>query len=176
MSEFKSSDSPVTHPSLTITSSQIKFEGLEQLRIAKLRHQQRRQPKQSEVLIGPPVAPRRNRKPRPEPRKSKSKRIGKVVIKLRNGKKLVVKKKRKQSNGQRSKTTQRPVLVTTKAVLPSKPRLSFPSSVSLPPIRVSTPAPAPAAATAQKTENIFQRFNSIPIGKRYCVVKPEYNG
>ena len=168
MSEFKSSDSPVTH--LSLTSSQIKFEGLEQLRIAKLRNQQRRrQPKQSEVLIGPQVAPRRNRKPRPEPRKSKSKRIGKVVIKLRNGKKLVVKKKRKQSKGQRSKTTQRPVLVTTKAVIPPKPRLSFPSSVSLPPIRVSTPAPA------QKTENIFQRFNSIPIGKRYCVVKQEYN-
>ena len=171
MSEFKSSDCPVTHLSLTITSSQIKFEGLEQLRIAKLRNQQRRQPKQSEVLIGPAVAPRKNRRPRPEPRKSK--RIGKVVIKLRNGKKLVVKKKRKQTAGQRSKTTQRPVLVTTKAVSPPKPRLSFPSSVSLPPIRVSTPPPAPAPAPrpAQKTENIFQSFNSIPIGTRYCVVK-----
>ena len=108
-----------------------------------------------------------------EPRKSK--RIGKVVIKLRNGKKLVVKKKRKQKEGQRQRTTQRPVLVTTKAVIPPKPRLNFPSSVSsLPPIRVSTPTPAPAPA--QKTENIFQRFNSIPIGKRYCVVKLKPKG
>ena len=171
MSEFTSSDSPVTHLSITIPSSQIKFEGLEQLRIARLRKQQRREPKQTDVLIGPAPAPRKNRKQKLEPRK----RIGKVVIKLRNGKKLVVKKKRKQTGGQRSKTTQRPVLVTTKAVIPPKPRLSFPSSVSLPPIRVSTPAPAPApapaTAPAQKTENIFQRFNSIPIGKRYCVVK-----
>ena len=115
----------------------------------------------------------KSRRQKLEPRKSK--RIGKVVIKLRNGKKLVVKKKRKQKEGQRqrSRTTQRPVLVTTKAVIPPKPRVNFPSSVSaLPPIRVSTPTPAPA----QKTENIFQRFNSIPIGKRYCVVKMEPKG
>ena len=140
------------------------------MRIAKLRNQQRRQPKQSDVLIGPAVGPRKNRRQKLEPRKSK--RIGKVVIKLRNGKKLVVKKKRKQKDGQRSRTTQRPVLVTTKAVIPPKPRLSFPSSVSaLPPFRASTPTPAPAPTPGQKTETIFQRFNSIPLGKVFCVAR-----
>ena len=45
----------------------------------------------------------------------KSKRIGKVVIKLRNGKKLVVKKRRKLDNEFLKPTTQRPVLVTVKS-------------------------------------------------------------
>ena len=45
----------------------------------------------------------------------KSKRIGKVVIKLRNGKKLVVKKRRKLDNEFIKPTTQKPVLVTVKS-------------------------------------------------------------
>lgn len=46
---------------------------------------------------------------------AKSKRIGKVVIKLRNGKKLVVKKRRKLNNEFIKPTTQKPVLVTVKS-------------------------------------------------------------
>ena len=116
-----------------------------------MRSQRRREEKSQDVLIGPVLPPRQTRQ-RGEPKKSK--RIGKVVIKLRNGKKLVVKKKRKPSNGSKpSKTTQRPVLVTTKAVSQVPTRLNIPSGVSLPPL--SPPSPAP----------VFQTPSSIPIGR-----------
>ena len=52
----------------------------------------------------------------------KSKRIGKVVIKLRNGKKLVVKKRRKLNNNEVNTTTQKPVLVTVKSNFKQKSR------------------------------------------------------
>ena len=79
-------------------------------RIAKLRNQKRQESRDGKSLS---ISDRRTDEN--EVFGAKSKRIGKVVIKLRNGKKLVVKKRRKLNNEFLKPTTQKPVLVTVKS-------------------------------------------------------------
>ena len=78
-------------------------------RIAKLRNQKRQESRQGKSLSSD------RRSDDNGVFGAKSKRIGKVVIKLRNGKKLVVKKRRKLTSDFIKPTTQKPVLVTVKS-------------------------------------------------------------
>lgn len=88
-------------------------------RIAKLRNQKRQESRQEKSLS---ISDRRSDEN--EVFGAKSKRIGKVVIKLRNGKKLVVKKRRKLHNEHLKPTTQKPVLVTVKSRGNKKSKIS----------------------------------------------------
>ena len=104
-------------------------------RIAKLRNQKRQESRQEKSLS---ISDRRSDEN--EVFGAKSKRIGKVVIKLRNGKKLVVKKRRKLHNEFLKPTTQKPVLVTVKSrnILKKKSKISSPRSRGQRPISVSS--------------------------------------
>ena len=84
------------------------FSELERERIARIRRTQKTQTEEKRLSRTIDFE---------ESESQKSKRIGKVVIKLRNGKKLVVKKRRKQNqnNNAVKATTQKPVLVTVKS-------------------------------------------------------------
>merc|ERR1711971_971349 len=115
----------------TVTNTQA----LQIERIAKLRNQKRQESRQEKSL---PISDRRSDEN--EVFGAKSKRIGKVVIKLRNGKKLVVKKRRKLQNEFLKPTTQKPVLVTVKSrnVSKKKSKISSPRSRGQRPISVSS--------------------------------------
>merc|ERR1711971_356313 len=115
----------------TVTNTQA----LQIERIAKLRNQKRQESRQEKSL---PISDRRSDEN--EVFGAKSKRIGKVVIKLRNGKKLVVKKRRKLHNEFLKPTTQKPVLVTVKSrnVSKKKSKISSPRSRGQQPVSVSS--------------------------------------
>ena len=104
-------------------------------RIAKLRNQKRQESRQEKSLS---ISDRRSDEN--EVFGAKSKRIGKVVIKLRNGKKLVVKKRRKLHNEFLKPTTQKPVLVTVKSrnISKKKSKISSPRSRGQQPVSVSS--------------------------------------
>ena len=109
--DFRGEHSWIDLYSLSTTSS-LSYSELERERIAELRSRRKQESRAGKSLFGQTndVGERLVTQ-----ESQKSKRIGKVVIKLRNGKKLVVKKRRKLNNEFIKPTTQKPVLVTVKS-------------------------------------------------------------